>query len=499
MDVRRRVVGLVSVFAVRRRDGEVVGGVMGRMRRFSGVRLGLRRIPIVGVIALVAGAMVLGVAARASSGSGHQRLPGLVPQVIVGPIVSHVASQPPTGAFCLANIGIACYGPADLQAQYDFGPLYAKGDNGAGQTIVIFDSFGSPTIAADLATFDTAFGLPAPPSFKVYMPEGKVNYNYTKLPSPVDFHNKNVATQIGWAYETTLDVEWAHAMAPGAAIALVVTPTAETEGVQGIPNMQNAQAFALANHLGTIWSNSWSATEQSFHTSASIQVLDRFYAEAAAAGVTAFFASGDSGVANVDKQGSVFPFATVTYPTSSPNVVAVGGTEVNPPTASISGYQPEQVWNDGFGAGGGGYSTVFGEPAFQSGAGIPDSPGTRGLPDVSMNAAVISAVLVYESFDPTVSPGWTLIAGTSEATPLWAGTDAVMNQADGALGFLAPRLYQIYKKPALYAEAFHDITVGNNSFAGITGYTAGTGWDAATGLGTPDAAGLAAALTHTSP
>jgi subtilase family serine protease len=74
-----------------------------------------------------------------------------------------------------------------------------------------------------------------------------------------------------------------------------------------------------------------------------------------------------------------------------------------------------------------------------------------------------------------------------------------MNQADGALGFLAPRLYQIYANPALYAEAFHDITVGNNSFGGITGYTAGTGWDAASGLGTPDAAGLAAALTHTTP
>ena len=469
------------------------------MRRLSGIRPGLKRIAIVGSVALAAGVMVLAVGARASSGSGHQRSAGLVPQVIVGPVVSHVASQPPTGAFCLANIGIACYQPADLQAQYDFGPLYSAGDNGAGQTIVIFDAFGSPTIAADLATFDAAFNLPAPPSFTIYMPEGKVNYNYTNLPSPVDFHNKNVATQIGWAYETTLDVDWAHAMAPGAAIDLVVTPTAETEGVQGIPNMQNAQAFALANHLGTIWSNSWSATEQSFHNAASITNLDRFYANAASAGVTAFFASGDNGVANTDKQGNVYPFATVNYPTSSPNVVAVGGTEVNPPTASISSYQPEQVWNDGFGAGGGGYSTVFGEPAFQSGAGIPDATGTRGLPDVSMNAAVLSAVLIYESFDPTVGPAWTLIAGTSEATPLWAGTDAVMNQADGPLGFLAPRLYQIYENPALYAEAFHDITIGNTSFKGITGDAAGTGWDAASGLGTPDAAGLALALTQTSP
>jgi subtilase family serine protease len=116
-----------------------------------------------------------------------------------------------------------------------------------------------------------------------------------------------------------------------------------------------------------------------------------------------------------------------------------------------------------------------------------------------MNAAVISAVLAYESFDPTVPAGWAIIAGTNEATPLWAGTDAVMNQAEGPFGFLTPRLYKIYENPALHAEAFHDITVGNNSAGGISGYTAGAGGDAVAGLGTPDAAGLAAALQHKTP
>ena len=451
------------------------------------------------IVFCAAGVILPAAGGAASAASPAGNIPTAVPLVIVGPEVGTSAAQPPTPAQCQAAFGLTCYRPSDLQAQYDFGPLYAKHDNGAGQTIVIFDSFGSPTIRSDLATFDQAFGLPAPPSFNIYMPEGTVSYNYTGVPSPVDFHNKNVGTKIGWAYETTLDVEWSHAMAPGAAIDLVVTPNAETEGVQGIPNLQHAQQFALSNHLGNIWSDSWSATEQAFHNTASIANLNKLYAKAAAAGVTAFFATGDAGVANPDKQGTVYPFATVTYPPSSPNVVAVGGTEVNPPTASISSYQPEQVWNDGFGAGGGGYSTVFAEPSWQSAAGIPDPSGVRGIPDVSMNAAVISAVLIYESFDPTVAPGWTIEAGTSEATPLWAATDAVMNQADGSLGFLAPRLYQIYASPALYAEAFHDITVGNNSFGGITGYSAGTGWDAASGLGTPDAAGLAAALTHTTP
>ena len=450
------------------------------------------------ITAAAAGLAIVPAAAQASGSSSATPRPGQAPQVIVGPVAGH-ATAPPTGDECLAAFGIACYRPADLQAQYDFGPLYAAGNTGKGQTIVIFDSFGSPTIRQDLATFDSAFGLPAPPSFNIYTPQGNVNYNYTGLPSPVNFHNKNVANKIGWAYETTLDVDWAHAMAPGANIDLVVIPTSETEGVQGMPNMQNAQKFALSNNLGTIWSNSWSATEQSFHTDAPIQNLDKLYAQAAGQGITAFFATSDSGVANVDKQGNVYPFATVTYPSSSPNVVPVGGTQVTTPTASISSYQPESVWNDGFGAGGGGYSTVFTEPSAQSGAGITDPSGMRGLPDVSMNAAVISAVLIYESFDPTTAPGWTLIAGTSEATPLWAGTDAVMNQADGSLGFLMPRLYQIYKNPTLYSEAFHDITVGNTSFGGITGYSAATGWDAASGLGTPDAAGLADALSHTTP
>ena len=422
--------------------------------------------------------------------------PAESPQIIVGPLASQSASKPPTGAACLNAFNIACYRPSDIQHQYNFDPLYAKGDNGSGQTIVIFDSFGSPTIRKDLRTFDKAFGLPAPPSFKILMPEGKVTYNYTRAASPVDFHNKNVGTEIGWAYETSLDVEWAHSMAPGANIDLVVTPASETQGVPGIPNMQNAQAYALSHHLGTIWSNSWATTEQAFHNPAVLGQLNKLYARARAAGVTAFFASGDSGVANTNLQGKLYPYPTTNFPSSSPNVVSVGGTQVTVPTTSITSYQPESVWNDGYGAGGGGYSSVFTETAGQSAAGITDPSGMRGLPDVSMNAAVQSAVLVYQSFDPSGS-GWVVIGGTSEATPLWAGTDAVMNQADGPLGFLAPRLYQIYQNPSLYSEAFHDITVGNNSAAGITGYSAGPGWDPASGLGTPNAVGLAAALAHT--
>ncbi len=447
---------------------------------------------------LAALALIAAPPALARRAARHNALK-VSPTVVLGPTVSGNAKQPPTSAQCQGVTGglvLACYGPPDIQAQYDFGPLYAAGDKGAGQTIVIFDAFGSPTIAEDLASFDTAYGIQAPPSFNIYEPEGHVNYNWYPA-SPATAKNKNIAVKINWAYETTLDVEWSHAMAPDANIALVITPIPETEGVQGIPNLQNAQSWALANHIGNIWSDSWAATEQAFHSSAPIQNLDALYAKAASQGVNVFFSAGDSGAENVNKQNHPYSFATVNYPSSSPNVVSVGGTEIPSPPASITSYQTESVWNDFAGAGGGGFSTVFSEPAFQGDASITDPTGMRGVPDVSYNAALVSAILVWESFNPA-GAGWTIIGGTSEGSPQWAGLDALANEADGSLGFLGPRLYQIYTNGS-YAAAFHDITSGNNSFGGVTGYDAGTGWDPASGLGTPDASQLVMALASTTP
>jgi subtilase family serine protease len=439
-------------------------------------------------VALAAVAFIAPVTTAATAaGNG-----GVVPQIIVGR--TFPGQTPPTSAQCISAIGIACYMPSDLQAQYDFTTAYNKGYNGAGQTIVIFDSFGSPTITSDLATFDSTFGIPAPPSFTIDQPEGHVSYNYLHASAAAVNANKNMQTEIGWADETTLDVEWSHAMAPGANIVLVETPNAETEGVQGLENLQNAQQWALKNNIGTIWSNSWAATEQSFHNTSVVNGLDAFYAKAAAAGVSTFFATGDSGVSNADKQGATYPGATVNYPASSPNVIAVGGTEIPTPVDSISSYQPEQPWNDGYGAGGGGFSSIFSEPSYQSSAGITDPSGTRGMPDVSYNAAIISAILVYGTYDPTpANDGWQLIGGTSAAAPQWAAIDAIANQADGSLGFLTPRLYQVYTGPD-YASAFHDITTGTN---GTGGYSAGPGWDPASGLGTPDVGNLITALAST--
>jgi subtilase family serine protease len=461
-----------------------------------------RSLPMRAIKALtIAGACVLALPAVAySSGAGGaQSTADVRPQLIVGPVIGHAGSQPPTSSFCIANIQIACYAPSDMRNQYDFGPEYASGHDGTGQTIVIFDSYGSPTIKNDLDVFDADFGLPAPPSFKIYEPVGHVVLNYDKLPSPANFNNKVVGNEVGWAYETSLDVEWAHAMAPGASIALVVVPTSETQGVQGLPNLQLAQSWVMRNHIGTIWSNSYGTTEQAFQTPTTIRNLNSLYHRAASQGVSAFFSSGDFGVANTDKQGRLFPFPTVSFPATSPDVVSVGGTMIPTPEPELTSYNPEAVWSEGgFLGTGGGYSSVFSEPGYQAAAGIPDPGSMRGVPDVAYNSAVISAVLVYESFDPLFGAGWFLAAGTSAAAPQWAAVDAIANQADGPLGFLPPRLYQIYTNGS-YASAFHDITVGDNSASGITGYSAAVGWDPVTGLGTPDVHGLVVALASTSP
>lgn len=462
----------------------------------AGIRKFRRTARALGALAMPVG--VLAVPAATASSAAAAAVPAVVPLAVVGPTVGSATSATPTSAECIAATGgvvQACYGPPDLRNQYNFPADDNTTAAGAGQTIVIFDSFGSPTISQDLAHFDSAYGIPAPPSFNVYQPEGRVTYLYTQG-SPQSANNKNAQTQLSWAGETTLDVEWAHAMAPGANIDLVETPNAETQGVQGLQNLENAQKWALANHLGTIWSDSFATTEQAFHNPAVIQRLNGLYAQAAAQGVSAFFATGDSGVANTDKQGAQYNFPTVNFPSSSPDVVSVGGTEVTDPPPSIppASYQHESTWNDCCGSGGGGYSSVFPEPSYQATAGIPDSSGTRAIPDISYNAALKSAILTYESYDPA-GAGWSIIGGTSAAAPQWAAIDALANQTDGNLGFLTPRLYQI-SDPA----AFHDINDGtNNSWGGVTGYTAVPGWDAATGLGTPNVTQLLTDLAATTP
>jgi subtilase family serine protease len=394
-----------------------------------------------------------------------------------------VASQatagptPPRDGQCRAQIHVPCYSPQEIRHAYGVDRLVNNGDDGAGESIVIIDSFGSPTIQSDLATFDAGYGLPAPPSFRIIHPLGTVPYDPTKIPD-----------QVGWAAETTLDVEWAHAMAPDANIVLMTSPVDETQGVTGMPQFDDLINFALDHHLGNVISESWGTTENNLFTTAGQQVFSHFeksYARAAAMGVTAIASTGDAGVANATLGTGIYPFPTVNFPASSPLVTAVGGTSLYADTSGD--YQSETVWNSDGGAGGGGISQEFGEPFFQQflpSAVEKELGGARGIPDVSWNADPNTPILVYLSFLPA---GYYTIGGTSEGSPSIAGVVADLDQLAGhSLGSLSTTLYGI----AGTGHGFHDVTVGNNSLDGITGYSATPGWDLASGWGSPDLAQL---------
>jgi subtilase family serine protease len=384
-------------------------------------------------------------------------------------------SQAPTDAQCRAAGDGPCYSPQEIRHAYGVDQLLSRGDQGKGQTVVIIDSFGSPTITSDLQAFDAGYGLPAPPSFKILSPLGTVPYDPTAIPD-----------QVGWAFETTLDVEWAHAMAPKASIVLLTSPVDETEGVQGMPQFDQLINYALDHHLGNVISESWGATENTLFTPGGEQVIRSFndsYARAAAMGVTALASTGDNGVGNVETDGvTVYPFPTVNFPASSPLVGAIGGTSL---FADTNGdYQSETAWSDG----GGGISQQFREPLYQ--AFLPRSVqqelgGFRGIPDVSWNADPNTAILVYTSFLGASQAGYYFIGGTSEGSPSWAGVVADLDQLAGrGIGLLDPYAYAL----GASGRGFHDVTVGNNSDNGVTGYNATPGWDLTTGWGSPNLA-----------
>ena len=326
------------------------------------------------------------------------------------------AQAAPTDANCRVTDGIPCYSPQELRKAYNLSSLVSHGDTGKGQTIVIIDSFGSPTAYADLQKFDADYSLPDPPSFKQLSPIGSVPFN------PTD------QTQVGWAQETSLDIQWSHAMAPGANIVVLTSPVAETEGVTGMPEFLKLEQYAVHNHIGKIISQSWSATENTFFDAQGKQVIgqfEKFYQYAASQHVSVFASAGDSGSANVDLNNKNYPFPTVGYPASSPWVTAVGGTSLYADTSGT--YQSETVWNDGPGsATGGGISQYFKEPLYQR-LTLPKQTqqllkGYRAIPDISMNADPSTAVPVYLGFLGAGGNGYYLFGGTSESAPCGQGS-----------------------------------------------------------------------------
>ncbi len=397
-------------------------------------------------------------------------------------LASPPPSQIPTNAECLKEFGTTCYSPQDLRKAYGLAPLMTAGYGGDGQTIVIVVSFGSPTLEQDLKAFDAAFELPDPPSLRVLAPLGAVPFD------PTD------PDQLGWAGETSLDVEWAHAMAPHANIVVLTSPVDETEGIQGLPQFLQLEQYALDNHLGQIICQSWGTAENTLFDAAGQNILKEFeqlYEQAAAEHVTVLAAAGDTGTENVDVNNNNYKFPTVLFPASSPYVTAVGGTSLH--LDANGNYQSETVWNDSpsGGASGGGVSQYFAEPFYQ-GALRPPLQGTllghRGIPDVAFNADPNTPVWVYFGFfpDPSYNGLQPFGSGTSAAVPPWAGIVADANQLAGRpLGFLNPTFYVIGAVGA-QSEFFHDITVGNNAYNGLPGYQATPGWDLASGYGTPN-------------
>ena len=405
----------------------------------------------------------------------------------------------PTTAECEAEFGIACYTPNQVETAYNMKALYAQGDEGQGETIVIVDSFGSPTIEKDLKKFDKAFHLAAPPSFQVIQPAGAVK----------PFEPGNVEMS-GWAGETTIDVEWAHTMAPQASILLVETPEEETEGVQGFPQIVEAENYVIDHKLGQVISQSFSATEQSFPGAASIMSLRSANENAAANGVTMLDAAGDEGVAGANVNDEYFRHKTVSWPASDPLVTGIGGTQLH---LNEEGQRtsPDTVWDELLGnvvvSGAGGKSKVFTRPEYQELINT-HSGAARAVPDISMTAAVNGGIVIYSSYPTTVEgepePGtFSVWGGTSVATPVFSGVVAIADQIAGhPLGPINPRMYQLQKEGA--NNGIVDVTSGNNTFVvfdeegapvlTIKGYEAKPGYDLASGLGTVDGFSFAHAL-----
>ncbi len=325
-----------------------------------------------------------------------------------------------------SSSSIVYYGPQSIWYAYNY-PFttssIGSSNDGSGQTIAIVDAYSDPSIFTDLSAFDSHFGLPDPPSFAILQPEG--------TPAP----NSN------WATEQSLDVEWAHAMAPGANIVLVEATSSS------LSNLLNAVAAAVKSGASVV-SMSWGGSEFS-----SESYYDSFFS---ASGVSFVASSGDS--------------HGVFWPAASPDVIGVGGTTLDMSGNSVTS---ETAWSDS----GGGFSSYEAEPSWQvSFAATPDGGSltkdrkhTRGVPDVSYDANPNTGLLIV--YNGT----WYVVGGTSCGAPQWAAIIALANQKLASTtvgGSAGSDLYGLATNG--YSTYFRDIL------------NSGTGYDLYTGLGSPN-------------
>ncbi len=341
----------------------------------------------------------------------------------------------------------ASYNPPQVAALYSF----PTGVTGAGQTIGIIE-LGGGYRATDITNYFAGLKLTPPQVVAVSVDGGS---NSPSKPSSADG-------------EVALDIEVAGAVAPGAKIAVYFTPNTD----QGFIDAITTAVHDTANNP-TVISISWGGPESSWAQS-SLTALDNACQSAGALGVTITVAAGDDGSSDGASGNNV------DFPASSPHVLACGGTKLEGSGTKITS---EVVWNDGKdgGATGGGVSVDFPLPSWQNGVGVPapsSANGGRGVPDVAGDASPETGYNILVDGQKQV------VGGTSAVAPLWAGLIALINQQHGSsVGFVNPTLYA---NPG----AFHDITSGNNG-----AFSAGPGWDACTGLGSPIGTAVAKALT----
>ncbi len=348
------------------------------------------------------------------------------------------------------------YTPTQIRAGYGLSGLTFNGGTtaatGAGETIAIIDAYNDPNIAADLATFDAKPGVAAA-SLTVVSQTGST----TALP----------ATNAGWAQEISLDVEWAHAVAPAAKLLLVETSSSSTANL--VAGVAYARTVAGVAAISMSWGGSEFSGETSYDAT--------FTTPAGQTGITFVASAGDDGSA-----------AGPEWPAANAGVLSVGGTDLS--LTSAGTYGSETAWAHG----GGGTSRYEAEPSYQYAA---QTSGYRETPDVAYDADPSTGVAVYDSLPDRGNSGWGDFGGTSAGAPQWAALIAVADQGRATVGLSAlagpsntlPTLYGLYAT-STYPTDFNDVTAGSTSAA----VSAGTGYDEATGLGTPKAAALVAAL-----
>lgn len=412
------------------------------------------------------------------------RIPEALAEVVGGVVSLHDFHSAPMHHVHAAALATPQYtsggshymSPADFATIYDVAGLYSQAIDGSGQSIAVAGR--SNLKLTDVQAFRGTFGLAANnPTVILNGPD----------PGIVSTDEQG---------EATLDVEWAGAVAKNASVQFVVS--ASTNSSDGVAL---SSQYIVNHNLAPVMSLSFGACEAVMGTSGN-QFWNTLWQQAAAQGITVLVASGDSGAAGCDSptSSSATGGAGVSGLCSPPYSTCVGGTQFadtsNPSAywsasnagnfASALSYIPEAAWNSsgpglGLWAGGGGASQVYTKPSWQSGPGVP-ADGHRDVPDVSLNSSTHDGYLV------ALNGQFYVFGGTSASTPSLAGLMALVAQRSAArLGNANPVLYALAAKQAnAGAAVFHDTTAGNNSVPGQTGFTAGAGYDLATGLGSVD-------------